>query len=61
MLSEGTMAVACGWYADPWRQAPLRWFDGTRWTAWTHVPETDTIDDPSPQVRWGRAVVAMLG
>jgi hypothetical protein len=21
-----------GWYADPWRQAPTRWWNGVRWT-----------------------------
>jgi hypothetical protein len=21
-----------GWYHDPWRQAPMRWWDGSRWT-----------------------------
>lgn len=25
-------AVPQGWYADPWRAARLRWWDGTRWT-----------------------------
>ena len=24
-----------GWFADPWRQAPLRWWDGSGWTAHT--------------------------
>ena len=23
------------WYADPWKQAPLRWWDGQRWTSHT--------------------------
>lgn len=25
-----------GWYADPWRLAALRWWDGTTWTADVH-------------------------
>ncbi len=25
--------VGPGWYPDPYRQAPLRWWDGTQWTA----------------------------
>jgi hypothetical protein len=25
-------ALPPGWYADPWREARLRWWDGTRWT-----------------------------
>ncbi|WP_088289668.1 DUF2510 domain-containing protein [Kineosporia sp. A_224] len=31
-------ATAPGWYADPWRAAPLRWWDGRTWTGWTHPP-----------------------
>ncbi|WP_301124121.1 exonuclease domain-containing protein [Mycolicibacterium fortuitum] len=34
------MTIAAGWYADPWGEAPLRWWDGYQWTPWTHVPET---------------------
>ncbi|MDP9336126.1 MAG: DUF2510 domain-containing protein [Actinomycetota bacterium] len=26
-----------GWYADPSRQAPKRWWDGTAWTSSTHA------------------------
>lgn len=36
------MTVGAGWYADPWGQAPLRWWDGAQWTSWTHGPETAT-------------------
>ncbi|MBO0870284.1 MAG: DUF2510 domain-containing protein, partial [Micromonosporaceae bacterium] len=25
-----------GWYADPWRQAALRFWDGGRWTGYVH-------------------------
>ena len=24
-----------GWYHDPWQQAPMRWWDGSRWTEHT--------------------------
>jgi hypothetical protein len=24
-----------GWYADPWKQAPMRWWDGLQWTSHT--------------------------
>lgn len=33
------MEVASGWYADPWGQSPLRWWDGTQWTGLTHSPD----------------------
>jgi hypothetical protein len=26
------------WYADPWGQAPFRWWDGQRWTDWVTGP-----------------------
>ncbi len=26
-----------GWYVDPWRQAPWRWWDGLHWTGYTSV------------------------
>lgn len=28
-------AAPAGWYGDPWRTAPWRWWDGTTWTAHT--------------------------
>jgi len=40
-----------GWYQDPWHQAPLRWWDGTRWTEHTSpyapVPAGAAINQPS--------------
>jgi membrane protease YdiL (CAAX protease family) len=27
------MGAPCGWYPDPWRASPARWWDGLRWTA----------------------------
>ena len=32
-----------GWYADPWRQATWRWWDGNGWTAYT---DAATSQDP---------------
>ncbi|MDN4613799.1 DUF2510 domain-containing protein [Leifsonia sp. F6_8S_P_1B] len=35
MSSSGTAEpapAAPGWYGDPWRAAPLRWWDGAQWT-----------------------------
>jgi hypothetical protein len=26
------------WYADPWGEAPYRWWDGERWTDWVTGP-----------------------
>ena len=37
-----------GWFADPWRRYPLRWWDGTTWTAHTSV-DGRTAEDPMPE------------
>ena len=41
-----------GWYADPWRHAPLRWWDGNRWTEhtsdWGPARPAVAINQPSP-------------
>lgn len=39
--------MLAGWYPDPWRRAPLRWWDGANWTAWTHESAVDVIE-PQP-------------
>jgi ATP-dependent DNA helicase PIF1 len=36
------MTVPAGWYADPWQQARLRWWDGAQWTGLVD----ETIDSP---------------
>ena len=35
--AEGPQKGAA-WYADPWGQAPFRWWDGQRWTDWVTGP-----------------------
>jgi DNA polymerase III subunit epsilon len=37
-----------GWYSDPWGAAELRWWDGIRWTGWTHPPAV--LPAPEPEV-----------
>jgi len=35
------------WYRDPWRTAPLRWWDGTGWTTFTSTGAPDPeVDRP---------------
>ena len=38
--SEATAARPGAWYADPYGQSELRWWDGTGWTRHVHGPET---------------------
>ena len=38
-----------GWYADPWGQAPYRWWDGDSWT-----PQTETPPPDPPRPPWHR-------
>ena len=35
-----------GWYADPWGHAPMRWWDGYRWTAYLHGPYWPQVPPP---------------
>jgi hypothetical protein len=32
-----------GWYADPWRVATFRWWDGIQWTHHVHLSEATAI------------------
>ncbi len=34
--AEPVATVSAGWYPDPWKQAALRWWDGTQWTGNVH-------------------------
>lgn len=47
--------IAAGWYADPWRMAQLRWWDGTRWTPYLFPGVTSKRSVPSkgPGIRGG--------
>lgn len=55
-----------GWYPDPWRQAPLRWWDGREWTANTLTPTvgvTPILDlgreeQACRRVRWAAIILA---
>ncbi|BBZ43923.1 AAA family ATPase [Mycobacterium parmense] len=42
------MAVAAGWYADPWRQAHLRWWDGAQWTGFVEGTVISRPDNGQP-------------
>jgi len=44
--------VEAGWYADPWRQAPLRWWDGEDWTG--------HLSDPLPPPPTGGVLSALM-
>ena len=47
----GVHTTPPGWYEDPWHRAPLRWWDGTRWTehtsAYGPVPAGPAINQPT--------------
>lgn len=42
------MAVPAGWYADPWQQAQLRWWDGAQWTSAVNGKAVDSHRDNAP-------------
>jgi membrane protease YdiL (CAAX protease family) len=49
-----------GWYSDPWRQAPWRWWDGIGWTAYTGpAPVTGGASATDGPLRAGG--IAILG
>ncbi|HWS45786.1 MAG TPA: CPBP family glutamic-type intramembrane protease [Acidimicrobiia bacterium] len=35
---QAAPAAPPGWYPDPWRVAPARWWDGVGWTGFTSAP-----------------------
>jgi membrane protease YdiL (CAAX protease family) len=44
-VTAATPSAPPGWYPDPWRVAPARWWDGITWTGFTTAPE------PAPAYR----------
>lgn len=51
------MPVA-GWYADPWQQAALRWWDGVQWTGAVSGPAPGPAIAQPPA---GRGLAALFG
>lgn len=51
--------VQQGWYADPWGEATLRWWDGLQWTAWTHTDESPIADQGSPESGSERSIAVV--
>jgi hypothetical protein len=50
VTSHPAAAAAPGWYADPYRHAAQRWFDGHGWTAHTHPRAPVTATAPVASV-----------
>jgi hypothetical protein len=38
MPEEHPQPLGGAWYADPWGEAPFRWWDGQGWTDWVTGP-----------------------
>jgi len=60
---NGPDSSASGWHADPWGEAPYRWWDGTQWTGHTTTdPGPPTTKRPVGLIVAGViAAVAVLG
>lgn len=41
--------AAAGWYADPWQQANLRWWDGYQWTPHAYTPQPEPAPCAEPE------------
>jgi hypothetical protein len=65
-VADPNRLVPPGWHPDPWGQAPLRFWDGSTWTGYTHagtVPAPPALDDTAirmllPVGRSGWAIAA---
>ncbi len=60
------MGPSPGWYPDPWRQSPLRWWDGHAWTRSVSSPAPPDVRPrepisplPTPALRWAVATLAL--
>jgi membrane protease YdiL (CAAX protease family) len=42
-----------GWYPDPWRLAPTRWWDGIAWTGFTTAPNVPVAGSLSASYSYG--------
>jgi hypothetical protein len=51
-------ATPPGWYHDPWAQAPMRWWDGARWTA--HLADWQGIRPGAARTGVGPSVATRL-
>jgi hypothetical protein len=66
-----TTGARPGWYADPWKVASQRWWDGSQWTAFVGpappTPGPPAIDIPAAHrgeertFKWARAAVCAWG
>ena len=54
----GESGGAAGWYADPWAQALLRWWDGNAWTG--HTLESRSLPPPPNTVAASETRLDML-
>lgn len=54
----GDEMAEAGWYADPWAQAPLRWWDGATWTGFT---ESTQPEQSGTDARGGGRLDHLLG
>lgn len=44
---DQTSVPAAGWYPDPWREAPHRWWNGIEWTAELRRPDPVAVPVPA--------------
>lgn len=49
------------WYADPWRQSAMRWWDGVRWTGYLQPVPVPPGGAPSKPVAWWILVASAVG